>query len=71
MSYNLYASFAYDSVYSLALMFNRSIPMLRAHNKSLEGLEYGDNVAAEIFVDILKKTSFWGMSVCFIVRYVM
>ncbi|XP_048577557.1 gamma-aminobutyric acid type B receptor subunit 1 isoform X2 [Nematostella vectensis] len=62
LTYNMYAAFTYDAVWTLALMLNASIPLLRAHNKSLETLTYHDHIGAKIFTDILQKTDFHGMS---------
>ena len=44
-------------------MLNKSIPLLREKNKTLETMKYGDKEAAEIMTDILFRTDFWGMSV--------
>ena len=48
-------------------MLNKSIPQLRAKNKTLETVKYGDKEVAEIMTDILFRTDFWGMSVCKVV----
>ena len=45
-------------------MLNKSIPMLREKNKTLEGMNYRDAEGAKIMRDILFQTDFWGMSVC-------
>ena len=62
-TYNMYAAFTYDAAWSIALMLNKSIPLLREKNKTLETLKYGDKEAAEIMRDLLFRTDFWGMSV--------
>ena len=45
-------------------MLNKSIPLLREKNKTLESMNYRDAEAAKIMRDILFRTDFWGMSVC-------
>ena len=45
-------------------MLNKSIPLLREKNKTLEGMDYGDADGAQMMTDILFRTDFWGMSVC-------
>ena len=45
-------------------MLNKSIPLLREKNKTLEGMDYGDADGAKMMRDILFRTDFWGMSVC-------
>ena len=45
-------------------MLNKSIPLLREKNKTLENLSYRDAEAAMIMRDVLSQTDFWGMSVC-------
>ena len=45
-------------------MLNKSIPLLREKNKTLENLSYCDAEAATIMRDVLSQTDFWGMSVC-------
>ena len=62
-TYNNYASFTYDATWSIALMLNKSIPLLREKNKTLETMNYGDKETAKIMRDILFRTDFWGMSV--------
>ena len=62
-TYNMYAAFTYDAAWSIALMLNKSIPLLREKNKTLETLKYKDKEVAEIMRDILFLTDFWGMSV--------
>ena len=49
-------------------MLNKSIPLLREKNKTLESMSYRDKEAAKIMRDTLFLTDFWGMSVC---TYVM
>ena len=49
-------------------MLNKSIPLLREKNKTLESMSYRDKEAAKIMRDMLFRTDFWGMSVC---TYVM
>ncbi|KAJ7383923.1 hypothetical protein OS493_024608 [Desmophyllum pertusum] len=61
-TYNNYASFTYDATWSIALMLNKSIPLLREKNKTLETMNYGDKETAKIMRDILFRTDFWGMS---------
>lgn len=63
-SYHNHSSFTYDAVWSIALMLNKSIPLLREKNKTLEGMDYGDADGAKMMRDILFRTDFWGMSVC-------
>ena len=48
-------------------MLNKSIPLLREKNKTLETMKYGDKQGAEIMRDILFRTDFWGMSVSFVI----
>lgn len=60
----MYASFTYDAAWSIAVMLNKSIPLLRKNNKTLETIEYGDKEVAEIMTDMLSRTDLWGMSVC-------
>lgn len=67
-TYNIYAAFTYDAAWSIALMLNKSIPLLREKNKTLESMSYRDKEAATIMRDMLFRTDFWGMSVC---TYVM
>ena len=64
ISHHLWASFIYDATWSIALMLNKSIPLLREKNKTLEGMDYGDADGAKMMKDILFRTDFWGMSVC-------
>ena len=45
-------------------MLNKSIPLLREKNKTLENMNYRDAEGAAIMRDILSQTDFWGMSVC-------
>lgn len=61
--YNSYAAFTYDAAWSVALMLNKSIPLLREKNRTLETMTYRDEVRANIMRDILSRTEFWGMSV--------
>lgn len=63
-SYNSYAAFTYDAAWSVALMLNKSIPLLREKNRTLETMTYRDGVRANIMRDILSRTEFCGMSVC-------
>ena len=63
-TYNMYAAFTYDAAWSIALMLNKSIPLLREKNKTLETLSYRDKEAAKVMRDTLFRTDFWGMSVC-------
>ena len=63
-TYNMYAAFTYDATWSIALMLNKSIPLLLEKNKTLETVNYRDKEAAKIMRDILFRTDFWGMSVC-------
>ena len=49
-------------------MLNKSIPLLREKNKTLESMSYRDKEAAKIMRDTLFRTDFSGMSVC---TYVM
>ena len=67
-TYNMYAAFTYDAAWSIALMLNKSIPLLREKNQTLETMSYRDKEAAKIMRDTLFRTDFWGMSVC---AYVM
>ena len=68
-TYNMYAAFTYDAVWSIALMLNKSIPLLREKNKTLENMSYRDKEAAKIMRDTLFRTDFWGMSVCIYVMF--
>lgn len=61
-TYHMYASFTYDAAWSIAVMLNKSIPLLRKKNKTLETIEYGDKEVAEIMTDMLSRTDLWGMS---------
>jgi len=45
-------------------MLNKSIPLLREKNKTLETMTYRDAEGAKIMRNILFRTDFWGMSVC-------
>ena len=63
-TYNMYAAFTYDAAWSIALMLNKSIPLLREKNKTLETMSYRDKEAAKVMRDTLFRTDFWGMSVC-------
>ena len=63
-TYNSYAAFTYDAVWSVALMLNKSIPLLGEKNKTLESMSYKDAEGAKIMRDILFRTDFAGMSVC-------
>ena len=58
-----YASFTYDAVWTIALMLDKSIPLLGEKNKTFETIKYGDKETAEIMKDILFRTNFTGMSV--------
>ena len=49
-------------------MLNKSIPLFREKNQTLETMSYRDKEAAKIMRDTLFRTDFWGMSVC---TYVM
>ncbi|CAH3032189.1 unnamed protein product [Porites lobata] len=62
ISHHLWSSFTYDAAWSIALMLNKSIPLLREKNKTLEGMDYGDADGAKMMRDILFRTDFWGMS---------
>ncbi|KAM7428279.1 hypothetical protein ABFA07_020719 [Porites harrisoni] len=62
ISHHFSASFTYDAAWSIALMLNKSIPLLREKNKTLEGMDYGDADGAQMMRDILFRTDFWGMS---------
>ncbi|XP_068698706.1 gamma-aminobutyric acid type B receptor subunit 2-like isoform X2 [Montipora foliosa] len=61
-SYNSYAAFTYDAAWTVALMLNNSIHLLREKNRTLENVTYRDGVPAEIMRDVLFRTNFWGMS---------
>ena len=63
-TYNSYAASTYDAAWSIALMLNKSIPLFRERNQTLETMNYWDKEAAKIMRDILFRTDFWGMSVC-------
>lgn len=63
-TYNSYAAFTYDAVWSVALMLKKCIPLLRKKNKTLENMSYKDAEGAKIMRDILFRTDFAGMSVC-------
>lgn len=69
-TYNMYAAFTYDAAWSIALMLNKSIPLLREKNQTLETMTYRDKEAAKIMRDTLFRTDFWGMSVCtYVIHY--
>ena len=63
-TYNMYAAFTYDAAWSIALMLNKSIPLLQEKNQTLETMSYRDKEAAKVMRDTLFRTDFWGMSVC-------
>lgn len=63
-TYNTYAAFTYDAAWSIALMLNKSIPLLQEKNLTLETMSYRDKEAAKVMRDTLFRTDFWGMSVC-------
>ncbi|CAH3143342.1 unnamed protein product, partial [Porites evermanni] len=61
-NYNSYAAFTYDAAWSVALMLNKSISLLREKNKTLENMTYRDVEGARIMRNLLFQTDFWGMS---------
>ena len=62
-TYNTYSAFAYDAVWSIALMLDQSEALLQKRNSSLKELAFGNKEASEIFVRLLNRTNFPGMSV--------
>ena len=65
MSYpaNAFSSFAYDAIWSIALALQKLSPVLKARNKSLSSVTYGDMETTELFKGVLRNLSFIGMSV--------
>ena len=60
---NPFSSFAYDAIWSIALTLQKSSPFLKARNKSLSNITYGDLETAELFRRVLRNLTFTGMSV--------
>lgn len=61
-----YGSFAYDGVWTLALMLNRSIDLLRAKNLTLDGFRYkstSSKIYLKLFQQILDDMQFNGVTV--------
>lgn len=61
------AAFAYDAVWTIALMLNQSIPKLQAINKSLDQFKYYDQDFYRIFKEEMSKVSFLGITVRMII----
>ena len=66
---NAFSSFAYDAIWSIALTLHKSFPVLKARNKSLSNITYGDSETTELFKRVLRNLSFIGMSVREYVTY--
>ena len=70
--YTDYATFGYDAVWAVALMLNKSMEVLEGklfsngEKRTLEDFNYDDFEMAQLFLDMLNKTSFDGMSVSFL-----
>ena len=68
-SYIDYGTFGYDAVWAVALMLNKSMEVLKdkvfadGGKRRLEDFKYDDTEMAQLFLDVLNKTSFDGMSV--------
>jgi len=60
---NAFSSFAYDAIWSIALTLQKSSPVLKARNKSLSSITYGDKETTELFKRVLRNLTFIGMSV--------
>lgn len=61
-----YGSFAYDGVWALALMLNRSIDRLRAKNLTLDEFHYkssSSKIYLQLFKQILNDMHFNGITV--------
>lgn len=62
-SINPFSSFAYDAIWSIALTLQKSFPVLKARNKKLSNITYGDEETADLFRRVLRNLTFTGMSV--------
>ena len=68
-TWNEYGTSAYDATWAIALMLNASLEVLRewvfsdGKQRRLEDFTYGDSEMTRIFLDLLSKTDFIGVSV--------
>ena len=63
---DIYAAFAYDAVYAIALALNKSETDLMMHNKTLQDFTYNDVQMAQIFRANMQNLLFEGITVSFI-----
>lgn len=63
---DIYAAFAYDAVYAIALALNKSETDLMKYNKTLQDFTYDDVQMAQIIRTNMQNLLFDGISVSFI-----
>jgi len=59
---NTFASYGYDAAWTCALTLNASIDILEQQNLTLNDFNYSRSNVRKVFVDIMKRISFAGMS---------
>ena len=62
-SENTFASYGYDAAWTCALTLNASIDVLEKQNFKLNEFNYSLPNVSKVFVDIMKRISFAGMTV--------
>ena len=62
-SENTFASYGYDAVWTCALTLNASIDVLEKQNFKLNEFNYSHPNLSKVFVDVMKRISFAGMTV--------
>lgn len=68
-TWNEYAAPAYDATWAIALMLHESVEVMRewvfpdGTRRRLEDFTYGDSEMTQIFLHLLSKTDFIGVSV--------
>lgn len=70
---NNYVSYAYDAIWAIGLMLNRTAGILKETNNSkrIEDFSYKDNEMTKLFFDSLADTDFFGASVsCNLVYFI-
>lgn len=67
-TFNNYVGYAYDAIWTIGLMLNRTVGMLKETNniKRLEDFTYIDNEMYQLFFDGLAATDFFGATVNYI-----
>ncbi|XP_020892902.2 gamma-aminobutyric acid type B receptor subunit 2 isoform X2 [Exaiptasia diaphana] len=59
---NIFASYGYDAAWTCALALNASIEILSKAGLRLEDFNYTNTNMRKVFVDVMKQTSFMGMT---------